>query len=104
MCSGWLWLNDKMPHMHTAYECLSLCGSAVHILSSVPPAAGPLNTDSFAEKRPLLGVCKSTGSSGCIKGLFTVLIEQTEPSVETQAKPLRLNKQLAPEGPDQRPA
>ncbi|KAI5098949.1 breast carcinoma-amplified sequence 3 [Silurus meridionalis] len=27
-------------------------------------AARPLNTDSFAEKRPLLGVCKSTGSSG----------------------------------------
>ncbi|XP_061074022.1 BCAS3 microtubule associated cell migration factor-like isoform X2 [Conger conger] len=55
--------------------CISLSGEAQELFSVrqgpvraariLPaPHIGPLKTDSFAEKRPLLAVCKATGSSG----------------------------------------
>lgn len=43
----------------------SLCFSSASFSDS-SSSSGPLKTDGFADKRPLLGVCKSTGSSGWV--------------------------------------
>uniref|UniRef100_A0A8C2JE69 BCAS3 microtubule associated cell migration factor n=1 Tax=Cyprinus carpio TaxID=7962 RepID=A0A8C2JE69_CYPCA len=48
-----------------AQELFSVRHGPVRTARILPaPHISSLNTDSFAEKRPLLGVCKSTGSSG----------------------------------------
>lgn len=50
----------------TSLLCFFYCLSSFSFsgLTSYP---GPLKTDGFADKRPLLGVCKSTGSSGWVR-------------------------------------
>ncbi|KAG7483636.1 hypothetical protein MATL_G00040540 [Megalops atlanticus] len=48
-----------------AQELFSVRNGPVRTARILPaPHISPLKTDSFAEKRPLLGVCKSAGSSG----------------------------------------
>uniref|UniRef100_A0A672KKJ7 BCAS3 microtubule associated cell migration factor n=1 Tax=Sinocyclocheilus grahami TaxID=75366 RepID=A0A672KKJ7_SINGR len=94
-------INDNRPHVWVANECPSLCGSVVNVPLSVPPAAGSLNTDSFAEKRPLLGVCKSTGSLGtsppyCCVDLYSLRTGEMVKSIQfkTPIYDLHCNKRI----------
>ncbi|KAI4896644.1 hypothetical protein NFI96_029902, partial [Prochilodus magdalenae] len=63
--------------------------------------ACPLKTDSFAEKRPLLGVCKSTGSSGtsppyCCVDLYSLRTGEMVKSIQfkTPIYDLHCNKRI----------
>uniref|UniRef100_A0A671VH78 BCAS3 microtubule associated cell migration factor n=1 Tax=Sparus aurata TaxID=8175 RepID=A0A671VH78_SPAAU len=52
-----------------AQELFSVRHGPVRAARILPaPFISPLKTDNFADKRPLLGVCKSTGSSGMSTG------------------------------------
>ncbi|XP_035389887.1 breast carcinoma-amplified sequence 3 isoform X3 [Electrophorus electricus] len=70
-----------------------------HILPA--PYISPLKTDSFAEKRPLLGVCKSTGSSGtsppyCCVDLYSLRTGEMVKSIQfkTPIYDLYCNKRI----------
>ncbi|KAF1393608.1 hypothetical protein PFLUV_G00017810 [Perca fluviatilis] len=72
---------------------------AAHILPA--PHISPLNTDSFADKRPLLGVCKSTGSSGtsppyCCADLYSLRTGEMVKSIQfkTPIYDLHCNKHI----------
>ncbi|XP_015255548.1 PREDICTED: breast carcinoma-amplified sequence 3-like [Cyprinodon variegatus] len=58
-----------------AQELFSVRHGPVRAARILPaPHISPLKTDSFAEKRPLLGVCKSAGSSGYQIGFMAVTL------------------------------
>ncbi|TSN39287.1 Breast carcinoma-amplified sequence 3 [Bagarius yarrelli] len=66
-----------------------------------PRITGPANTDNFAEKRPLLAVCKSTGSSGtsppyCCVDLYSLRTGEMVKSIQfkTPIYDLHCNKRI----------
>uniref|UniRef100_A0A8C2Z9Z7 BCAS3 microtubule associated cell migration factor n=1 Tax=Cyclopterus lumpus TaxID=8103 RepID=A0A8C2Z9Z7_CYCLU len=72
---------------------------AAHILPA--PHISPLKTDSFSDKRPLLGVCKSTGSSGtsppyCCVDLYSLRTGEMVKSIQfkTPIYDLHCNKHI----------
>ncbi|KAF7700068.1 breast carcinoma-amplified sequence 3 isoform X2 [Silurus meridionalis] len=85
-----------------AQELFSVRHGPVRAARILPaPHISPLNTDSFAEKRPLLGVCKSTGSSGtsppyCCVDLYSLRTGEMVKSIQfkTPIYDLHCNKRI----------
>ncbi|XP_060743614.1 breast carcinoma-amplified sequence 3 isoform X1 [Tachysurus vachellii] len=85
-----------------AQELFSVRHGPVRAARILPaPQISPLNTDSFAEKRPLLGVCKSTGSSGtsppyCCVDLYSLRTGEMVKSIQfkTPIYDLHCNKRI----------
>uniref|UniRef100_A0A8C1UK91 BCAS3 microtubule associated cell migration factor n=1 Tax=Cyprinus carpio TaxID=7962 RepID=A0A8C1UK91_CYPCA len=85
-----------------AQELFSVRHGPVRTARILPaPHISSLNTDSFAEKRPLLGVCKSTGSSGtsppyCCVDLYSLRTGEMVKSIQfkTPIYDLHCNKRI----------
>ncbi|XP_026780031.1 breast carcinoma-amplified sequence 3 isoform X1 [Pangasianodon hypophthalmus] len=85
-----------------AQELFSVRHGPVRAARILPaPHISPLNTDSFAEKRPLLGVCKSAGSSGtsppyCCVDLYSLRTGEMVKSIQfkTPIYDLHCNKRI----------
>ncbi|XP_076139237.1 BCAS3 microtubule associated cell migration factor [Alosa pseudoharengus] len=85
-----------------AQELFSVRHGPVRAARLLPaPHISPLKTDSFAEKRPLLGVCKSTGSSGtsppyCCVDLYSLRTGEMVKSIQfkTPIYDLHCNKRI----------
>ncbi|KAM9468790.1 BCAS3 microtubule associated cell migration factor isoform 3-T3 [Clarias gariepinus] len=85
-----------------AQELFSVRHGPVRAARILPaPYISRLNTDSFAEKRPLLGVCKSTGSSGtsppyCCVDLYSLRTGEMVKSIQfkTPIYDLHCNKRI----------
>ncbi|XP_058269585.1 breast carcinoma-amplified sequence 3 isoform X2 [Hemibagrus wyckioides] len=85
-----------------AQELFSVRHGPVRVARILPaPQISPLNTDSFAEKRPLLGVCKSAGSSGtsppyCCVDLYSLRTGEMVKSIQfkTPIYDLHCNKRI----------
>uniref|UniRef100_A0A672HGA1 BCAS3 microtubule associated cell migration factor n=1 Tax=Salarias fasciatus TaxID=181472 RepID=A0A672HGA1_SALFA len=85
-----------------AQELFSVRHGPVRAARTLPaPHVGPLKTDTFAEKRPLLGVCKSTGSSGtsppyCCADLYSLRTGEMVKSIQfkTPIYDLHCNKHI----------
>ncbi|MCI4385885.1 hypothetical protein PGIGA_G00055800 [Pangasianodon gigas] len=85
-----------------AQELFSVRHGPVRAARILPaPHISPLNTDSFAEKRPLLGVCKSTASSGtsppyCCVDLYSLRTGEMVKSIQfkTPIYDLHCNKRI----------
>uniref|UniRef100_A0A8C1PGH9 BCAS3 microtubule associated cell migration factor n=1 Tax=Cyprinus carpio TaxID=7962 RepID=A0A8C1PGH9_CYPCA len=85
-----------------AQELFSVRHGPVRTARILPaPHISSLNTDSFAEKRPLLGVCKSSGSSGtsppyCCVDLYSLRTGEMVKSIQfkTPIYELHCNKSI----------
>ncbi|XP_041092450.1 breast carcinoma-amplified sequence 3 isoform X4 [Polyodon spathula] len=85
-----------------AQELFSVRNGPVRAARILPaPHISPLKVDSFAEKRALLGVCKSTGSSGtsppyCCTDLYSLRTGEMVKSIQfkTPIYDLHCNKQI----------
>ncbi|KAG8002300.1 Breast carcinoma-amplified sequence 3, partial [Nibea albiflora] len=85
-----------------AQELFSVRHGPVRAARILPaPHISPLKTDSFADKRPLLGVCKSTGSSGtsppyCCADLYSLRTGEMVKSIQfkTPIYDLHCNKHI----------
>uniref|UniRef100_A0A8B9L809 BCAS3 microtubule associated cell migration factor n=1 Tax=Astyanax mexicanus TaxID=7994 RepID=A0A8B9L809_ASTMX len=85
-----------------AQELFSVRHGPVRAARILPaPHICPLKTDSFAEKRPLLGVCKSSGSSGtsppyCCVDLYSLRTGEMVKSIQfkTPIYDLHCNKRI----------
>nr|XP_057935775.1 breast carcinoma-amplified sequence 3 isoform X1 [Doryrhamphus excisus] len=85
-----------------AQELFSVRHGPVRTARILPaPHITPLNGDSFSDKRPLLGVCKSTGSSGtsppyCCADLYSLRTGEMVKSIQfkTQIYDLHCNKHI----------
>ncbi|XP_066551255.1 BCAS3 microtubule associated cell migration factor isoform X2 [Amia ocellicauda] len=85
-----------------AQELFSVRNGPVRAARVLPaPLIGPLKADGFAEKRPLLGVCKSAGSSGtsppyCCVDLYSLRTGEMVKSIQfkTPIYDLHCNKRI----------
>ncbi|MBN3319933.1 BCAS3 protein, partial [Atractosteus spatula] len=85
-----------------AQELFSVRNGPVRAARLLPaPHVSPLKADSFAEKRPLLGVCKSAGSSGtsppyCCVDLYSLRTGEMVKSIQfkTPIHDLHCNKRI----------
>uniref|UniRef100_A0A3Q3EQL9 BCAS3 microtubule associated cell migration factor n=1 Tax=Kryptolebias marmoratus TaxID=37003 RepID=A0A3Q3EQL9_KRYMA len=85
-----------------AQELFSVRHGPVRAARILPaPHISPLKTDSFADKRPLLGVCKSAGSSGtsppyCCADLYSLRTGEMVKSIQfkTPVYDLHCNKHI----------
>ncbi|XP_061104642.1 BCAS3 microtubule associated cell migration factor-like [Conger conger] len=85
-----------------AQELFSVRNGPVRTARILPaPHVGPMKTDSFAVKRPLLGVCKSAGSSGtsppyCCVDLYSLRTGEMVKSIQfkTPIYDLHCNKRI----------
>ncbi|XP_067102582.1 breast carcinoma-amplified sequence 3 [Osmerus mordax] len=85
-----------------AQELFSVRHGPVRAARVLPaPLINPLNVDGFADKRPLLGVCKSTGSSGtsppyCCVDLYSLRTGEMVKSIQfkTPIYDLHCNKEI----------
>lgn len=85
-----------------AQELFSVRHGPVRAARILPaPFISPLKTDNFADKRPLLGVCKSTGSSGtsppyCCADLYSLRTGEMVKSIQfkTPIYDLHCNKHI----------
>ncbi|XP_051934835.1 breast carcinoma-amplified sequence 3 isoform X2 [Hippocampus zosterae] len=96
-------LQDVVPQMAgEAQELFSVRHGPVKTARILPaPHISPLKVDVFSDKRPLLGVCKSTGSSGtsppyCCADLYSLRTGELVKSIQfkTQIYDLHCNEHI----------
>ncbi|XP_016103197.1 breast carcinoma-amplified sequence 3-like [Sinocyclocheilus grahami] len=94
-------LQDVVPQAYTGTPPNDEKEKIVWVRFEKTDINGSLNTDSFAEKRPLLGVCKSTGSLGtsppyCCVDLYSLRTGEMVKSIQfkTPIYDLHCNKRI----------